>query len=47
MSMLTPIPVTFLNGLLGAGKSTRVNRLLHQPALARNIVEKAYTMSCA
>ena len=52
MSNLTPIPLpllTRLNGLPGAGKSTRLKlkRLRHQPALARSIVEKALTMPCA
>ena len=34
------MPVTRLPG---AGQSTRLNRLLHQSALARNTVEKAFT----
>jgi len=43
MSTLTPIPLTLLTRLPGAGQSTRLNRQLHQPALARYIVEKAFT----
>jgi hypothetical protein len=52
MSTLTPIPLTLLTRLTGlprAGNSTRLKLkfLLHQPALARNIVEKACARSCA
>ncbi|MGO8737927.1 CobW family GTP-binding protein [Rhodoblastus sp.] len=33
-----PIPVTILTGFLGAGKTTVLNRLLRDPALARSVV---------
>ena len=47
MSALMPIPLTRLTGLPGDCKTTQLYRLLHQPALARNIVEKACARPCA
>jgi len=47
MSALVSITVTFSSGFRGAGITRRLDHLLHQPALARDIVGNTSAGSCA
>jgi len=49
MSADTPIPPVLITGLPGTGKTTqpKLDHLLHQPALVRNIVGKDFARPCA